>query len=210
MNHQIRHMIKSLALCAFGFLICISEADAAQIQIVAFGTSFTAGKGVETSKAYPAQLESILKSGGDDVRIANQGVNGNTTRDLLGRISDAVPENTDIVILEYAIGNDTKRRISREDTVKNVGEIISRLTARKIQVLLLIRGRNKDQVEKRTSWFRETIAKFGIAFFPIEQPPSTLLSDGRHPTAESHRSIAESMAPTVKRLIELAKATGKQ
>ena len=59
----------------------------------AAGTSFTAGKGIWTSDAFPARLEAMLKSAGEDVQVENQGRNGDSTPDLLNRPGDAVPKD---------------------------------------------------------------------------------------------------------------------
>lgn len=209
MTHQIIHLMKSFTLLAICLLAYVCEANADPIQIVAFGTSFTNGKGVWRSEAFPARLETMLKSEGEDVRVTNQGVNGNTTIDLLGRLDKAVPKGVDIVILEYALGNDKKiGGISEENTVNNVEKIISQLRARNIQVLLLIRAGNQRNLEERITWLREIIAKYDILFLPIKQPLTSLLSDRQHPTAISHELIAESMVAPVKKLIARAKAAG--
>jgi len=202
-------VLYGLTFLASGFLAGVCDANADGIQIVAFGTSFTAGKGVSAGDAFPARLETMLRSQGENVRVRNEGVSGDTTRDLLRRLSDSVPDGVDIVIFEYARGNDVRHGISVEETVKNSEEIISRLAARNIQVLLVIRGRTQGELRAHTKWFSEIISKYGILFLPIEQPESSLLGDKQHPTPEAHGLIAASMVAPVKDLIERAKAKRK-
>lgn len=69
-------------------------ATAEEIKIVALGASQTEGKGVSESDAYPAQLERLLKAEGYSVSVVNEGISGDTTRDLLSRFNRAVPEGT--------------------------------------------------------------------------------------------------------------------
>ncbi len=185
------------------------QAHAQTIHIVAFGTSFTAGKGVSHSEAFPARLESLLRSAGEEVEIANEGRNGDTTENLLDRLDGAVPGNTDIVILEYALGNDRKRKISGDQTISNVEELISLLAARNIETLLVIRARNKEALQTHTQWFADAINKYHISSISIEQPESSLQSDMQHPTAEAHGQIAAAMAPYVTALIANVKAKRK-
>ena len=50
-------------------------AAAEQLTIVALGASNTAGYGVATAQAYPAQLEAMLRARGIRARIINAGIN---------------------------------------------------------------------------------------------------------------------------------------
>lgn len=198
--------VRQLVLLTVFAALCIGGANAKEIQIVALGTSFTAGKGVSPSDAFPARLEKMLRADGENVQVSNRGINGNTTRDILDRIRYAVPEDVQIVIYEYARGNDNKRGINPEETVKNTEEIISDLVARKIQVLLVIRGRNSTQLQAHMNWFREIVSRYGILSLAIEQPESSLQRDRQHPTAEAHGLIAATMVGPVKQLIERTRA----
>src|ERR1700722_13988262 len=95
-------IIACLALCGAAFL-AMTTADAATI--VALGASNTAGKGVSSSEAYPAQLEAILRARGLSVTVVNAGISGDTTEGMLGRLDQAVPDGTSAVILQPG-GND--------------------------------------------------------------------------------------------------------
>lgn len=114
--------------------LLLSSAAQAQLRIVALGDSNLAGKGVSTSQAYPAQLEAALRARGLDVTVANAGINGNTTADVLARMDRAVPDGTDLVI--YSVGiNDLFAGVSREKMAQNFAEIGQRLKARGIPSL---------------------------------------------------------------------------
>ena len=84
MKTLLRNVFLSLGLAALP-----AAATADEIKIVALGASQTNGKGVSNSDAYPAQLESILKAEGYSVSVANEGMDGVTTRDMLSRLSRA-------------------------------------------------------------------------------------------------------------------------
>ena len=74
---------------AISFLMFVGSGfpvTAAPVHIVALGASNTAGKGVGTRAAWPAQLEAMLKAKGYDVRVDNAGVSGDDTSRMLGRI----------------------------------------------------------------------------------------------------------------------------
>jgi acyl-CoA thioesterase-1 len=192
--------------CLLVLALSAMAASARPIEIVSFGTSFTAGKGVSQDEAYPARLEQLLKTAGKDVEVTNRGRNGDTTENLLDRLDSAVPAGTDICIFEYAMGNDRRRNIPPEETRKNVEEVISRLAARHVATLLVIRAHHRQLLDKLVSWFGDSIKTNGISYIAIEQPESSLQADGQHPTAQSHEEIAASMVPYVTAFIDKANA----
>jgi acyl-CoA thioesterase-1 len=131
-----------------------------------------AGEGVGQSEAYPAQLEAILRSKGNDVRVINAGHNGETTDRMLARLDSDVPDNTKLVILQPGT-NDAKYRSAIEHG-RNVSEMTKRLAARKIKILV---------------WTHSDVV--GV---PLQ-------SDGVHFTAEGYRIIAQRLAPKVVALL---------
>ena len=186
-------------LSIFFLLLALSVVDAfaETTQIVAFGTSFTNGKGVSRKDAWPAKLESNLNLQGVSVHVSNLGINGNTTRDLMRRVSTEIPEGTPIVIFEYAIGNDQRAGIASDETFKNVREIVSQLVLKNCLVLMVNRGRDTSQLERRIEQVKDIVSDFGIYSIAIEQPEASLLSDHQHPTSEAHTQIAADMLKPV-------------
>ncbi|WP_347337183.1 GDSL-type esterase/lipase family protein [Bradyrhizobium lablabi] len=85
----------SLAITA-----ALASAPASAATVVALGASNTFGKGVARNQAYPAQLESILRAKGANVRVVNAGINGDTTEGMLRRLDQVVPKGTSAVILQ--------------------------------------------------------------------------------------------------------------
>ncbi|WP_050626200.1 GDSL-type esterase/lipase family protein [Bradyrhizobium viridifuturi] len=124
-------LIGCLAFLA-AFILGAASADAATV--VALGASNTYGKGVARNQAYPAQLESILRAKGLNVRIVNAGINGDTTEGMLQRLDRAVPNGTRAVILQPG-GNDR-----RKGSPDRTADIQSRLSARGITVIMLANG----------------------------------------------------------------------
>jgi acyl-CoA thioesterase-1 len=169
-------------LCRAGLAAAISflaflgsglPVTAAPVHIVALGASNTAGKGVGTQAAWPAQLEAMLKAKGYDVRVDNAGVNGDDTGRMLGRIQQAVPEGTRIVILDKAASNDRLRGIN---TDSNIARMQAYLRGRHI-VSIVIGGMH--------GWAQHQL-----------QP------DGIHITAAGHHAVAARLAPRVISVIQ--------
>jgi acyl-CoA thioesterase I len=153
------------AVC-FVAALSFTRAEAASGTIVALGASNTYGKGVARNQAYPAQLEAILRAKGHTVRVINAGINGNTTRQMLARL-DSATRSASLVILQPG-GND--RRKGEGDTTQNIAEILSRLGARGVRVVMMENG----------------------MFRGLPKQP-----DGQHMTPEGYRMLAEAIAGQV-------------
>ena len=118
-----------LAILAGISIFAVASADAATV--VALGASNTYGKGVARGQAFPAQLETLMRTRGLNVRVLNAGINGDTTEGMLQRLDRAVPNGTSAVILQPG-GNDR-----RKGSPDRTAEIQSRLSARGIAVIML-------------------------------------------------------------------------
>jgi len=114
------------------------ESQTAEVTIIAFGDSLTAGYGVQLREAYPAQLQRALSERGYDVNVINSGVSGETTRGNLERASFIRAQAPDIVILGIG-GNDALRSLSVENTQQNISATVDALLEGESapQVLLL-------------------------------------------------------------------------
>jgi acyl-CoA thioesterase-1 len=150
--------------------------SAAPLNIVALGASNTSGSGqgrhpggVARDQAYPAQLEALLRARGIEAHVRNAGVPGDTTAGMLKRVDAAVPNGTQIVILQTG-GNDRRRGVSGADISANVAAMTSRLEARGIKVVLLDK---------------------------LDAPAGTRDPDGQHFNAQGHAAIAAGLLPLV-------------
>ena len=136
------HLLVALSLMLGAIALPASNAAA---QVVALGASNTYGKGrgqhpggVESGRAYPAQLQAMLKAKGHNVTVRNAGVPGDTTGAMLARLASAVPNGTQVVILQPG-GNDARRGVGAGQRAANIVEIQSRLKTRGIRVIVLER-----------------------------------------------------------------------
>ena len=89
----------------------LSPARAEEVtRIVAIGDSLTAGYGLPTGEDFVTRLEAALQENGQNVRIENAGVSGDTTAGGLQRLDWALGNGADMVILELG-ANDALRGI---------------------------------------------------------------------------------------------------
>jgi acyl-CoA thioesterase-1 len=184
------------------------------VRIVAFGDSLTAGYGLNTSQAFPARLEAALKAKGHDVRIANAGVSGDTSTAGLARLDWSVPDGTQAVILELG-ANDMLRGVPPAVTRKSMEQIVQRLRARKIEVLVAGMRAPKNMGGEYTAAydgiFPEIAKANGLILYPffldgVAANEKLNLRDGLHPTAEGVDVIVQGILPSVEKLIERVKA----
>jgi acyl-CoA thioesterase-1 len=129
-------ILRSSFVVIFCCLLSVGIAQAAPIHIVAYGDSGVAGKGVPSDQAYPAQLERMLRQKGFDVSVANKGVNGRTSVDAIANLDASVPASTNIVIVQFGV-NDLKHGIDAAQVRSNMDQVVSRLRARGIGVLVV-------------------------------------------------------------------------
>jgi acyl-CoA thioesterase-1 len=120
-----------IPVAIFLFFILMAPASA---QVVALGASNTEGRGVSSSESYPAQLQAMLQARGSGLRVTNAGVSGDTTGGMLARLSNAVPEGTKIVILQFG-GNDFRQNNPPAMRQANIASIQQELRKRGIRIV---------------------------------------------------------------------------
>ncbi len=103
--------------------------------MVALGTSGTRGI-VSSAEVWTMLLESMLRAKGVNLSVSNEGVFGDTSDGLLGRLDSAAPQGTRVVIIECC-GNDNKKGKTVADTEGNVTEMVKRVRARGAAVVFL-------------------------------------------------------------------------
>jgi acyl-CoA thioesterase-1 len=126
-------------LASLGLLLAVfaapAEAIAASIKVVAIGASNTLGWGVDSQKAYPAQLQALLRARGLDIEVRNAGVSFDTTGGMLARLDAEVPDGTHLVIIQPG-GNDRRFLMSKERRAANIGAMVAKLKARNIKTVV--------------------------------------------------------------------------
>ncbi len=184
-------------------------AAAKTVRLVAFGDSLTAGLGLPRPDAFPAKLEAALKARGYDVSIGNAGVSGDTTSAGLARLDWSVPAGTDGVIVELG-ANDMLRGQDPALTRKNLTEIIARLKARNLPILLAgmraAPNYGADYQRNFDAIFPELAAQNGLLLYPffldgVAGQRGLNQADGLHPTAAGVDRIVAAILPEVEKLV---------
>jgi acyl-CoA thioesterase I len=175
------------------------------IKLVMLGDSLTAGYGLPGPAAFPAQLQKALKSNGVDVDMINAGVSGDTSSGGRDRLDWSVPEGTEAVIVELG-ANDALRGIDPKITRQALSDILIRLKARKIAVLLcgMLAPPNygSDYAARFNTIYPDLSKSFGVPLYPfflegVASDAKLNQADGLHPTEEGVDVIVKNILPTV-------------
>jgi acyl-CoA thioesterase I len=163
--------------------------------IVTFGDSLTAGV---VPANYPDALQRLLDQNGYHYRVDNQGVSGDTTTDGLARIDNVIAVHPALVLLEFG-GNDGLRGIPVDATQKNLEEMIEKLKAAQIPVILLgitlPPNYGPDYVKPFTAMFPALAKKYKLTFMPfllvhVYRDSNLMRPDGIHPNGEGNNIVA--------------------
>jgi len=210
-ERQVRSFVHMLVL---GMLLMAAGTALAQtsaagetkpIKMVVLGDSLSAGLGLSASSAFPARLQKSLEAKGIAVDMINAGVSGDTTSGGRDRLDWSVPEGTEAVILELG-ANDALRGIDPRVTRAALTDILTRLKARRIAVLLcgMVAPPNygSDYSARFNAIYPELAKSFGVPLYPfflegVATAARLNQADGLHPTAEGVDMIVKNILPTV-------------
>ena len=180
-------------------------AEAKPIKMVVLGDSLSAGLGLSASAAFPERLQKALKSKGIDADIINAGVSGDTSSGGRDRLEWSVPEGTRAVLVELG-ANDALRGIDPAVTRAALADILTRLKARNISVLLcgMLAPPNygTDYSARFNEVYPDLAKSFGVPLYPfflegVATEARLNQRDGIHPTAEGVDVIVKNILPTV-------------
>lgn len=214
--HRILSSFFGLVLASFLFAPAMAQQPAKTIRLVALGDSLTAGYGLNQSEAFPVVLEQALRAKGYSVEITNAGVSGDTVQGGLERVDWSVPDGTDGVILELG-ANDMLRGLDPAATQRGLEQIIERLRARNIPVLIAgmraAPNLGRDYADRFNRIYPDLAAKYQLGLYPffLDGPAGNRalnLPDGLHPTGEGVKIIVARILPSVESF--LAEITARQ
>jgi acyl-CoA thioesterase-1 len=174
-----------------------------KVKVLFFGTSLTAGYGLDPSIAYPRLIQQ--KSLGTDTPIEaiNAGLSGETSAGAVRRIEWALKNPVDIVVIETG-GNDALRALDPDSLEANLEEVVSKAKKAQpsVQVLLV-------QMESPPNLGARYNAKFRTAYVNAARKENVPLlpflldgvagkddlnqGDGVHPNAQGERIVADNV-----------------
>jgi acyl-CoA thioesterase-1 len=171
--------------------------------ILFFGTSLTAGLGLDPSEAYPALIQNRIDSLKLSYKVINAGLSGETSAAGKGRIDWLLKQPVHIFVLELG-ANDGLRGIPVSETTKNMQFIIDKVTAKYPDVKLVLAGMQmppnmgNPYASDFKNMFPALAEKNNMVLIPflldkVGGVPSLNQPDGIHPTAEGDKILADNV-----------------
>ena len=181
----------------------LAEEKTTKANILFFGTSLTAGYGLESGEAYPELVQYKLDSLKLPYKAINGGLSGETSAAGKERINWLLKQPLTIFVLELG-ANDGLRGIAVSETTANLQAIIDQVRAKYPDAKLMLTGMEvpPNMGDKYASDFRNMFkalaAKNKMTFLPflldgVAGIPKLNQNDGIHPTAVGQRIVAKNV-----------------
>ena len=169
--------------------------------ILFFGTSLTAGLGVDPEQAFPAIIQQKLDSVKQPYKVINAGLSGETSADGKNRIDWLLRQPVAIFVLELG-ANDGLRGIPVKETIANLQAVIDKVKKKYPDARLVLAGMQMPPTmgEKYTIPFKALFPalarKNKMALIPfllsnVGGKPAYIQQDGLHPNPAGHQIIAD-------------------
>lgn len=182
--------------------------------VVFFGTSLTAGPGLEPEQAYPAQVEKLAAKAGTPIKAINAGLSGETTAGAVRRIDWVLKNPADVVVIETG-ANDALRGLDPDSARSNIESVVASVKTKQPGAKIAL-----VQMEAPPNFGSPYIRRFHAIYGEIARRENVILlpfllnnvagvsrynqADGVHPNAEGAKIVAEnvwkSIAPLIKEL----------
>jgi acyl-CoA thioesterase-1 len=179
--------------------------------IIFFGTSLTAGLGLDTTEAYPAIIQQKIDSLGLNYQVVNAGLSGETSASGKNRINWVLNQNVSVFVLELG-ANDGLRGIPLSETENNLQEIIDAVLQKNKAAKIVLAGMQMppNLGEEYTTEFKNLFPnlaqknKLYLIPFLLQDVggiPELNQQDGIHPTAQGQQIIAHTVWKTLQPLL---------
>jgi acyl-CoA thioesterase I len=211
--------LRNLTFAFLALWLAAFPANARQLTVVALGDSLTAGYGLAPDQGYVPQLQAWLQDRGQDVKVENAGVSGDTTAGGLSRLDWSLTPETDALIVNLG-GNDMLRGIPPEEAMANLDRILAGARDRGLPVLLVgLHAPGNWGPDYKTAFdaiFPTLAARYGVLLYPDYFAPlkatgndnqalqDYMQPDAIHPNAAGVARIVQAIGPTVLTLLQKA------
>ena len=201
-------MLRIISVIAV-LLFSLQGAFAKPVTLLVLGDSLSSGLGLSPQEAFPAKLETALKSRYPDLKIVNAGVSGDTAADGLARLDWALTDDVGGLIVELG-AKDALRGLDVAQTEQALGGILVTATARKLPILILGMkappNMGPDYVAKFDGLYPRLAEKHQALLYPfyldgVAADASLNQADGMHPNARGVDLIVSKILPIVEELI---------
>lgn len=171
--------------------------------ILFFGTSLTAGYGLDVREAFPALIQKKINDLKLPYKVINAGLSGETSAAGNSRIDWLLKQPIDVMVLELG-ANDGLRGLPLLETKNNLQQIIDKVKKKYPKVKIVLAGMQippsmgADYSNQFKSLFPELARKNDLVLVPfllqgVGGIPDLNQGDGIHPTAAGQKILAENV-----------------
>ncbi len=189
----------------------VKDSVRGKVSVLFFGTSLTAGYGLDPSQAFPVMVAAKAAAEGTPIAGINAGLSGETSAGALRRIDWALKNPVDVVVLETG-GNDALRALDANALKANLTAIVGRIrkSQPRASILLAVMEAPPNFGAGYTASFREayaTVAKAeGLTLMPflldrVAGHPELNQEDGVHPNLAGERIVADNVWRALKPVV---------
>src|SRR5687768_6493178 len=189
----------------------VKDSVGRKVSVLFFGTSLTAGYGLDPSQGCPRIVAAKAAAEGMPIAAINAGLSGETSAGELRRIDWALKNPVDVVVVETG-GNDALRALDANALKSNLTAIVGRI--RKAQpgakILLAVMEAPPNFGVRYTAGFREAYATVarneGVALVPflldsVAGRPELNQEDGIHPNLAGEKIVADNVWRALKPVV---------
>ena len=174
-----------------------------KVTVLFFGTSLTAGYGLDPAIAFPNLVARKAAEAGTPIVAVNAGLSGETSAGALRRIDWTLRKPVDIVVVETG-GNDALRALDADSLKTNIRGIVARIKALqpRARILLAVMEAPPNLGARYTESFRrayrEVAAEESLELMPflldkVAGFDSLNQADGVHPNDKGERIVADNV-----------------
>ena len=187
--------------------------------VLFFGTSLTAGYGLDPEQAFPMLIEKKARDEGVAIKAINAGLSGETTAGAVRRIDWVLRTPADLVVIENG-ANDALRGLPPDAARANLERVIGAVRAKqpraKIALIQMEAPPNYGVAYTRAfrSVYTDVAKKENIPLLPfllagVAGIPRLNQPDGVHPNLSGERIVADNVWKGLKPIIaQLDRAQG--
>ena len=179
--------------------------------ILFFGTSLTAGMGLDPNEAFPAVIQEKIDSLNLPYEVVNAGLSGETTAGGKNRINWVLNQKVAVFVLELG-ANDGLRGVPLTETKSNLQAIIDVVKEKNADTKIVLVGMEippnmgEDYTSEFRSIFPDLAKKNKLELVPfllqnVGGVKELNQADGIHPTAEGQKILANNVWKVLKPVI---------
>jgi acyl-CoA thioesterase-1 len=179
--------------------------------VLFFGTSLTAGLGLDPDQAFPALIEKKAAAEGLPIKVVNAGLSGETTAGAARRIDWVLRTPVDLVVIEGG-ANDALRGLAPDAARANLEEVIAAVRRKQpsAKIVLVQMEAPPNFGAAYTRSFRTIYAdiakKENIPLLPfllngVAGIPRLNQADGVHPNLAGERIVADNLWRALKPIV---------